>query len=38
VVFDQPILLPDEQFVPIDLLLGRGPTRPSGRLRMPRSR
>lgn len=38
VVFDQPILLPDEQFVPIDLLLGRATTRPSGRLRMPRSR
>jgi hypothetical protein len=38
VVFEQPILLPEEQFVPIELLRGRQTSRASGRLRMPRSR
>jgi hypothetical protein len=38
VVFDQPILLPDEQFVPIDLLRGRQSARTGNRLRMPRNR
>jgi hypothetical protein len=37
-VFEQPILLPEEQFVPIELLRGRQTSRASGRLRMPRSR
>jgi hypothetical protein len=38
VVFEQPILLPDEQFVPIDLMRGRPGNRAAGRLRMPRNR
>ena len=38
VVFEQPILLPDEQFVPIDLLRGRQSARTGNRLRMPRNR
>jgi len=38
VVFDPPVLLPDEQFIPLDLLRGRPATRPSSRLRMPRNR
>jgi len=38
VVFEQPILLPDEQFVPIDLLRARPGNRAAARLRMPRSR
>jgi hypothetical protein len=38
VVFEQPILLPDEQFVPIDLLRGRPASRSNSRLRMPRNR
>jgi hypothetical protein len=38
VVFEQPVLLPDEQFIPIELLQGRSPARPANRLRMPRSR
>ena len=38
VVFEQPILLPDEQFVPIDLLRGRPSARAANRLRMPRNR
>jgi hypothetical protein len=38
VVFEQPILLPDEQFVPIDLLRGRQTARTANRLRMPRNR
>ncbi|MEX1324297.1 MAG: hypothetical protein AB1Z21_08945 [Synechococcaceae cyanobacterium] len=38
VVFEQPVLLPDEQFIPIDLLHGRPAARPGSRLRMPRSR
>jgi hypothetical protein len=36
VVFEQPVLLPHEQFVPIDLLRGRPTTRANGRLRMQR--
>ncbi|MCP9927557.1 hypothetical protein [Cyanobium sp. CH-040] len=38
VVFDQPVLLPDEQFVPLDLLQGRASPRAGARIRMPRSR
>jgi hypothetical protein len=38
VVFEQPILLPNEQFVPIDLLRGRQSARTGNRLRMPRNR
>jgi hypothetical protein len=38
VVFEQPILLPDEQFVPIELLRGRQSARTGNRLRMPRNR
>jgi len=38
VVFDQPVLLPDEQFIPLALLRGRAATRPNSRLRMPRNR
>ncbi|MGB5135296.1 MAG: hypothetical protein WBN89_09010 [Prochlorococcaceae cyanobacterium] len=38
VVFDQPVLLPDEQFVPADLLQGRPAARAGVRIRMPRSR
>jgi hypothetical protein len=38
VVFEQPILLPDEQFVPIELLRGRQTTKAGNRLRMPRNR
>ena len=38
VVFEPPILLPEEQFVPIDLLRGRPSTRAASRLRMPRGR
>jgi hypothetical protein len=38
VVFEQPILLPDEQFVPIELLRARLGNRAAARLRMPRSR
>ena len=37
VVFEQPVLLPDEQFIPIDLLQARSTGR-SNRLRMPRTR
>jgi hypothetical protein len=38
VVFEQPVLLPDEQFIPMDLLRGRPTARPASRLRMPRTR
>jgi hypothetical protein len=38
VVFEQPVLLPDEQFVPMELLRGRPTARPANRLRMPRTR
>ena len=38
VVLEQPILLPDEQFVPIELLRARPGNRTAARLRMPRSR
>ena len=38
VVFEQPILLPDELFVPMELLRGRPSSRTSSRLRMPRGR
>ncbi len=38
VVFEQPVLLPDEQFVPIDLLRGRPTSRANSRLRMQRPR
>lgn len=35
-VFHLPVLLPDEQFVPIDLIRGRLGRGGSGRLRLPR--
>ncbi len=38
VVFEQPVLLPHEQFIPIELLQGRAAAKPANRLRMPRSR
>jgi hypothetical protein len=38
VVFEPPVLLPSEQFVPVELLLGRPPARSGARLRMPRTR
>jgi hypothetical protein len=38
VVFEQPVLLPDEQFIPVELLHGRRAARAGARLRMPRSR
>lgn len=38
VVFEPPVLLPDEQFVPVELLQGRPAARSGSRLRMPRSR
>jgi hypothetical protein len=38
VVFDQPVLLPDEQFIPFELLRGRTAARAATRLRMPRNR
>jgi hypothetical protein len=38
VVFEPPVLLPDEQFIPLDLLQGRPSGRGGPRLRMPRSR
>ncbi|MFO8238798.1 MAG: hypothetical protein R6U00_11240 [Prochlorococcaceae cyanobacterium] len=38
VVFEPPVLLPDEQFVPVELLQGRPVARAGSRLRMPRSR
>ena len=38
VVFDTPVLLPDEQFIPMELLRGRPTARASSRLRMPRTR
>jgi hypothetical protein len=36
IVFDQPVLLPDEQFVPIDLIRGRLARSGAARLRLPR--
>ena len=36
IVFDQPVLLPDEQFVPIELIRGRLGRSGSARLRLPR--
>jgi len=36
IVFDQPVLLPDEQFVPINLIRGRLARSGSARLRLPR--
>ena len=36
IVFDQPVLLPDEQFVPINLILGRLARSGAARLRLPR--
>ncbi len=38
VVFEPPILLPEEQFVPIDLLRGRQAARTGNRMRIPRTR
>jgi hypothetical protein len=38
VVFEPPVLLPDEQFVSVELLQGRPAARPGSRLRMPRNR
>lgn len=38
VVFEPPVLLPDEQFIPMELLRGRSALRGSSRLRVPRSR
>lgn len=35
-VFDRPVLLPDEQFVPIELIRGRLGRSGTGRLRLPR--
>ncbi|MCP9904674.1 hypothetical protein KBY72_06380 [Cyanobium sp. BA5m-21] len=36
IVFDQPVLLPDEQFVPIDLIRGGLARSGAARLRLPR--
>jgi hypothetical protein len=36
IVFDQPVLLPDEQYVPIELIRGRLGRSGSARLRLPR--
>ncbi|KRO91525.1 MAG: hypothetical protein ABR96_10075 [cyanobacterium BACL30 MAG-120619-bin27] len=36
IVFDQPVLLPDEQFVPINLIRGRLTGSGAARLRLPR--
>ena len=36
IVFDQPVLLPDEQFVPINLIRGRLARSGAARLRLPR--
>lgn len=36
IVFDQPVLLPDEQFVPIELIRGRLGRGGAARLRLPR--
>ncbi|MEB3319741.1 MAG: hypothetical protein VKI63_02220 [Cyanobium sp.] len=36
VVFERPVLLPDEQFVPLELLRSRASKQRSSRLRMPR--
>lgn len=36
VVFERPVLLPNEQFVPLELLRQRNPRPRHGRLRMPR--
>ncbi|MDA1246665.1 MAG: hypothetical protein O2787_05140 [Cyanobacteria bacterium] len=36
IVFDQPVLLPDEQFVPINLIRGRLARSGTTRLRLPR--
>ena len=36
VVFDTPILLPDEQFIAIEWILGRSKRGPGPRLRMPK--
>ena len=36
IVFDQPVLLPDEQFVPIELIRGRLGRSGAARLRLPR--
>ncbi len=36
IVFDQPVLLPNEQFVPIDLIRGRLGRSGASRLRLPR--
>lgn len=38
VVFERPVLLPDEQFIPVDLLQGRAAVGQTRRLRLPRSR
>lgn len=38
VVFEPPVLLPEEQFIPIDLLRLRPVPRSGGRVRMPRPR